>query len=124
MLSPTAANAAQAGSEDAEELPEPLSLRRLRWLVTVLMVVMILAVITVAVTLVIRLSAFGGSHARDLGPVTAAEIALPVGETAMALGRGPGELLVMTRDALGQERLRVFDARSGAALSTTGVVRE
>jgi len=104
-------------------LPEPPQVRRLRRLVSALMVVMIGAMVVVAVALVLRLGALDGSEPTP-GPVSAAEFTLPAGAEVVSLGRGPGEVLILTRDAAGAETLRVFDAGSGAQISATPVGRE
>lgn len=109
--------------QDDEDLPEPPQLKRLRWLVTALIVVLIGGVVTVVTTLVIRLGALTGPVG-PLPPVSAEALLLPEGAEVLSLGRGPGEVLVLTRDADGEERLRAFDAETGAERSVTAVRRE
>ena len=87
------------------------------------MVVMIGGMVVVAVALVLRLGSLGGSDAAP-GPVGAAGFTLPEGAEVVSLGRGPGEVLILTRDSAGAETLRVFDAASGAEKSATPVTRE
>jgi hypothetical protein len=108
---------------DAEDLPEPPQVRRLRLLVSALMVVMIGGMVVVAVALVLRLGALGGSE-KAPAPVSAAEFSLPIGAEVVSLGRGPGEVLILTREPSGAETLRVFDAGSGAEKSATPIIRE
>jgi len=97
----------------------------LRRLVTALIVVLILGVITVAATLVIRLGQVEGSRAPvPPAPIAAERLSLPEGETALALGRSAGELLVWTRDEAGRERLRSFSAETGAVRSVTLIERQ
>ena len=108
---------------DDEDLPEEPQVRRLRLLVSLLMVVLIGGMVVVAVAMVLRLGALNGSDAAP-GPVSAAEFTLPDGAEVISLGRGPGEVLILTRDAAGTETLRVFDAGSGAEKSATPVTRE
>jgi len=108
---------------DAEDLPEPPQVRRLRLLVSVLMVVLIGGMVVVAVTLVLRLGGLNGSE-KAPAPIGAAEFSLPVGAEVVTVGRGPGEVLILTRDAAGAETLRIFDAGSGAEKSATPVTRE
>ena len=113
----------RVGEDD--DIPEPAPVRRLRLLVTTLMVVLIGGMITVTAALVIRLGIGGGTEApAPLAPVSAEALTLPEGAEIRALGRGPGEVLILTRDAEGTERLRVFDAASGAQRSVTPVRRE
>jgi hypothetical protein len=107
-----------------DDLPEPPQVRRLRLLVSALMVVLIGGMLIVVGAMVIRLGALGGPQRADLGPVAAANFTLPAGAEAVALGRGPGEVLILTRDASGAETLRVFDAASGAEKSATPISRE
>ena len=87
------------------------------------MVVMIGGMVVVAVALVLRLGSLGGSDAAP-GPVGAAGFTLPEGAEVVSLGRGPGEVLILTRDSAGAETLRVFDAASGAEKSATPIERE
>ncbi len=108
---------------DDEDLPEPRQVRRLRLLVSALIVVMIGGMVVVAVTMVLRLGALGGSDSAP-APVRAAEFTLPEGAEVVSVGRGPGEVLIVTRDAAGAETLRIFDAGSGAEKSATPVRRE
>jgi len=108
---------------DDEDLPEPPQVRRLRLLVSVLMVVLIGGMVVVAVAMVLRLGALGGPEPMP-GPVSAAEFALPEGAEVVSLGRGPGEVLILTRDPAGAETLRIFDAASGAEKSATPIRRE
>ena len=88
-----------------------------------MMVVMIGGMVVVAVALVLRLGALSGSDAAP-GPVGAAGFTLPEGAEVVSLGRGPGEVLILTRDAAGAETLRVFDAGTGAEKSATAITRE
>jgi hypothetical protein len=106
-----------------EDLPEPPQVRRLRLLVSALMVVLIGGMVVVAVTMVLRLGALNGSDVAP-APVNAAEFTLPEGAEVVSLGRGPGEVLILTRDPAGTETLRVFDAGSGAEKSATPITRE
>ncbi len=105
-----------------EDLPEPPQVRRLRLLVSALMVVLIGGMVVVAVTMVLRLGALNGSDAAP-GPINAAEFTLPEGAEVVSVGRGPGEVLILTRDAAGTETLRVFDAGSGAEKSAIPITR-
>jgi hypothetical protein len=107
-----------------DDLPEPPQVRRLRLLVSALMVVLIGGMLIVVAAMVIRLGVLGAPDKAALGPVTAANLALPAGAEAVALGRGPGEVLILTRDAAGAETLRVFDAASGAEKSATPISRK
>lgn len=81
---------------------------------TLLTVSAILGVVVVASTLVIRLS-------RPLSPppaledVSARAVALPAGEAALSATLGGGVIVVLTEDAAGARRLRLFDAADGAA---------
>ncbi len=87
------------------------------------MVVLIGGMVVVAVTMVLRLGALNGSDAAP-GPVNAAEFTLPEGAEVVSVGRGPGEVLILTRDAVGAETLRLFDAGSGAEKSAIPITRE
>jgi hypothetical protein len=88
---------------------EPPGLRRLRHLVTALTVTLILGVITVVALLVIRLAAFSPPTPPLLPPA----VSLPEGEQAGAVTFGAGWVAVVSADAAGRERIRVFDATDG-----------
>ncbi|MEL6576641.1 MAG: DUF6476 family protein [Pseudomonadota bacterium] len=112
---------------DDDDLPEPPQVRRLRLLVTVLTVVSILGVVAVVGLLVIRLLMVPGPSAPGLAalPDGAAErIALPAGERIVAIGGAGAVMLVATEDTGGQERLRRFDAETGAVLGVTLIDRD
>lgn len=121
----TPAGSGQPGV-DPEELPEPPTLRRLRLLVSTLMVALILGILSVAAVLVIRLGGIAPAAAPvpELTPIAADALRLPAGAEVQAIGRAGGEILVLSRDSDGVERLRAFDAESGAARSVTEVVRD
>jgi hypothetical protein len=95
---------------DGGDPSEPLGLRRLRRLVTALTAVLIFGVITVVGLLVIRLAALAPAAPPALPPA----VALPAGERAGAVTFGAGWAAVVTTDAAGVERIRVYDADSGA----------
>ncbi len=80
-----------------------------------------LGVLTVAGALVIRIMQEPAPTIAPLpaGAVTAERITLPEGETIIASGATAAAISVVTRDATGQERLRLFHPITGAA---TGVV--
>jgi hypothetical protein len=110
---------------DDDDLPEPPHVRRLRLLVTVLMVVLIGGMVVVVVAMVVRLGGLGGPDEAPVpGPVSAEAFSLPAGADVVSLGRGPGEVLIVTRDPAGAETLRVFDAASGAEKSATPIARK
>ncbi len=115
---------AQPRRGDDEELPEPPQVRRLRWLVSLLMLVLIGGMLVVAAAMVVQLGAFRASPGPPAGPVSADAFALPDGAKVVALGRAPGEVLILTRDAGGAETLRVFDAETGVEASATPIRRE
>jgi hypothetical protein len=96
--------------------------RRLRLLVTALIVVLIGGMITVAATLVIRIGEIGEDG--PLRPVTAEALTLPRGAQVAALGRAGDEILVLSVDADGVERLRGYSAQDGALVWETAVRRD
>jgi uncharacterized protein DUF6476 len=118
MVQPTP----QHGTAD-EDQPEPPRLKRLRWLVTALMVVLIVGTVVVVVSLVRGLGTLDLSST-SMVPVSAEAFSLPAGAEAITLGRGPGEVLILTRDPTGAETLRVFDAATGAEKSATPIIRQ
>ena len=106
-----------------DDLPEPPRIKRLRWLVTALMVVLIVGTVVVVVSLVRGIGTLDlSSTAPD--PVSAEAFSLPADAEATTLGRGPGEVLILTRDPSGAETLRVFDAATGTETSATPIIRE
>lgn len=103
-------------------------MRRLRRLVSLLILVLIGGMLVVVVAMVVQLGAFRAAPEAGLGPVlgpvAAESLALPEGAEPLALGRAPGQVLVITRDAAGAETFRVLDAETGAELSATPIRRE
>lgn len=91
-----------------DDLPEPPRLRQLRWLVNTLTITLIAGFLVVVAAIVIRLS-----RAPAL-PALPDAVAIPAGETAGAVTFGTGWVAVVTRDAAGTERIRLFDSGSGA----------
>jgi len=83
--------------------------------VTVLTATLIVGVITIVVLLVIRLASFAPVAA----PALPEAVALPAGERAGAVTFGAGWIAVVTTDAAGRERIRVFEAATGTALAET-----
>ena len=114
--------APERGTIDGD-LPEPPRIKRLRWLVTSLMVVLIVGTVVIVVSLVRGLGALDLSRTAPT-PVSAEQFSLPADAETITLGRGPGEVLILTRDPSGAETLRIFDAATGAETSATPVVRE
>jgi hypothetical protein len=108
---------APAPARGPDDLPEPPRLRALRRLVTVLTATLILGVITVVALLVIRLSALQPAPP----PVLPDALALPAGETAQAVTLGTGWVAVVTRDAAGAERIRVYDAATGTERAAVAI---
>ncbi|MEM8841435.1 MAG: DUF6476 family protein [Pseudomonadota bacterium] len=105
-----------------EDVPEPPALRRLRLLVTVLTSVLIIGMLTMIVVFVIQVLGVAGQGPAPQGGVSAEEITLPAGEQITAIGRGRATLLITTEGA-GGETLRIFDAATGAPLSSTLIRR-
>lgn len=96
----------------------------MRRLVTALLVVLIVGMVVVSGALVSRLGALMGGGAAPVAPGALPDaIALPPGAEIVALGRAGRELLVVTREADGTERIRAFDAATGAAGPVTRVER-
>lgn len=91
-----------------EEIPEPPRLRLLRRMVLALTATLIAGVIAIVLLLVIRLQASPAPIAMP------PEVRLPPGESARAVTLGSGWLAVVTADANGRERIRVFDRMNGA----------
>ena len=102
VLEGSAMSASISGDGDA---PEPPGLRRLRRLVTGLTATLILGVITIVALLVIRLAAL-----EPAAPALPPALTLPEGESARAVTLGTGWVAVVTADAAGRERIRVFGA--------------
>lgn len=95
------------GGVPEEDLPEPRRLRHLRWLVNTLTVTLIAGFLVVVAAIVIRIS-------RPVTPALPPALTLPAGEAATAVTLGTGWVAVVTRDGGGMERIRVFDAGTGA----------
>jgi hypothetical protein len=108
---------------DDDALPEPPQVRALRRLVTTLTVALILGVSTVAGAMVLRITRAEPSATFDPRAVGAERLAVPAGETVTATGAAPGTIILATRDAEGRERLRLYDADTGAALREIAIGR-
>jgi hypothetical protein len=109
-------------SADEDDAPEPPRLRALRRLVTLLTASLIVGVVATAGALVIRL-ARPEPGAFDPRAVAAERVRLPAGEAITAVGAAGAALVVATRDAGGAERLRLYDAATGALLREIAVDR-
>ncbi|MEX2518890.1 MAG: DUF6476 family protein [Paracoccaceae bacterium] len=90
-------------------------------MVTVLTVTLILGILTIAATLVIRIMMETGPA--PVTAVAATQIAVPAGEAITATGATASALTLATRDAAGQERLRVFHPVTGAQVGETLIAR-
>lgn len=88
------------------------------------MLALIIGILSVAAVLVIRLGGLSPAPGGFGGPVAAEQLVLPEGAEVLALGQGEGTVLVLLREGESRESLRVFDAESGAVLSTTPIARE
>lgn len=99
-------------------------MRALRRLVTTLTVALILGVSTVAGAMVFRITRADAPAPFDPRAVTAERLVIPEGETVVAAGAAPGALILATRDAEGRERLRLFDAATGAPLRALALERD
>ncbi|MGF1501681.1 MAG: DUF6476 family protein [Paracoccaceae bacterium] len=104
------------------DAPEPRGLRILRWLVSTLLVVMICAMLAIATVIVTALASGPPGFAGMA--IEADAVRLPAGERVVAVGRGSGEVLAVTEDAAGVERIRAFDAETGAQRSVTRIDRD
>ncbi len=97
------------------EAPEPPRLRALRRLVTTLMVTLIVGFALIVYSLVTGLN-------RAPAPLALPDsVELPEGERPRAATLGSGWVAVVTADAEGRERIRVFDARTGADRGVTEI---
>lgn len=112
-----------SAAPDDEDFPEPPRIRALRRLVTLLTMSAIIGVLVVAATLVIRLGQ-PLTPRFDVRAVAADAIAAPPGEAIVAAGAADGALILVTRDAEGRERLRLYDAATGALARTVDIARE
>lgn len=86
------------------------------------MVVLILGMVIVVGAMVVRLGLMEAPDAA--GPIGGERLTLPAGHEVVSLGRGDGQVLVLTRAPDGTEALRAFDAATGTELSVTPVIRE
>ena len=110
-----------------EDYPEPPRLRALRRLTTALSATLIVGVLVVAGALVIRITS-ETARGPSLAPadIAAESLTLPAGRQITATGFGDGALLIVTRGGegeKGEERLHVFDAKSGAPLKELAIER-
>ncbi len=89
---------------------------------TALTVALILGVVTVAGALVIRITR-PAPVAPMIETVAARSIAAPLGEEIVATGAGAGALILVTRDPLGREWMRLYDAATGKAAPPVAIAR-
>ena len=104
-----------------EEFEEPPQLRNLRLLVTILTSVLIFGMLAMVAIFVIRLGVFTEPAAQK--PIAAERFVLPDGAEITSLGRGVSTVLIATEGPDG-EVLFVFDAETGALISSTPILRE
>lgn len=78
--------------------------------------------VAIAAALVIRLAG-AGPEAFDPRAATVERVALPEGESILAVGAAGEALILATRDAEGRERLRLFSAADGAPLRAIAIDR-
>lgn len=88
-----------------------------------LTLVLIFGMLTIVGLLVMQLGRIEPAPAAP-GPVSAERLTLPAGEAITAIGGTNGQVLIVTEDASGQERLHSFDAESGALQATSLITRE
>ena len=112
---------------DDDYLPEPRNLRALRRLVTLLTATIIVGLGVVAGAMVLRLvrdPAPAPIAALDLDAAAAERLSVPPGESITAAGAAPGALILVTRDGEGAERLRLYDAATGALRRVVAIERQ
>lgn len=90
---------------------------------TVLTSVLIIGMLTMIVVFVIQVLGAGRLATPPQAALSANDISLPAGAEITALGRGQSTLLITT-EGPGGEVLRVFDAATGAPVSTTTISRD
>ncbi len=83
----------------------------------------ILGLAVVAVAMVLRLVR-DPAPALDFDAIAAQRLAAPPGETVTAAGAAPGALILVTRDGDGAERLRLYDAATGALRRVVAIERQ
>ena len=83
---------------------------------------MIAGILFIVAVMAIRLGSLGGSA--PVPPVSAEALTLPAGVEIVAIGRGGGEVMVITRDASGAEMLRLLDPATGAERRAVPIRRE
>lgn len=99
------------------EPPEPRSLRTLRRLVNLLTFTMIFGLLTIIGLIVTTLN-------RTPAPLALPDnIVLPIGEKAEAITRGNTWYALVSIDSAKTERIRIFDAKSGAELQSVIVTK-
>ena len=102
---------------------EPKQLRNLRLLVNLLTITMILGMVVIVVIIVMR---FGSVFTVTEDDLTASftdpeRIVLPEGETALGYTKTDDWYAVVTTDAGGQQRIRIF-AENGAEMQVIDVI--
>lgn len=111
-------------------MPEPEhwgdvpQLRGLRRLVIVLTATLSLGVLTVAAALVIRIMNEPAPAIAPVEQIGAETIALPEGEIPIAAGTTASAISLVTKDANGTERLRIYAPDTGALIDTVIIQRD
>ncbi|MEM7547759.1 MAG: DUF6476 family protein [Pseudomonadota bacterium] len=113
-----------------DPVPEPEhwgdvpQLRGLRRLVIVLTATLSLGVLTVAAALVIRIMNEPAPAIAPVEQIGAETIALPEGEIPIAAGTTASAISLVTKDANGTERLRIYAPDTGALIDTVIIQRD
>lgn len=94
----------------------------LRRLVTTLTVTLIIGVLTIVAALVIRLAQAPARVA--VTEIPAESVTLPTGEAITAVGATSSSLAIVTKNAAGLERLRVFSPETGEPVGAVEILRE
>ena len=95
--------------------------RTLRRMVTLLTATLTIGVLTIAVALVIRIASEPGVSIKT---VDAPALTIPLNETIIATGVTSAAITLVTKDADGIERLRLFDPKTGAETDHVMIERE
>jgi hypothetical protein len=106
-------------SENWGDMPQFRTMRRM---VTVLTATMIVGIAAIFAVITIRIAS--EPAAVTVKAFDAEVVVVPAGEVITASGVTRGAISLVTRDAAGVERLRVFDPTTGAAVDIVEIGRE
>lgn len=94
----------------------------MRRMVSILTATLIIGIIAIFAVITIRIAS--EPVAQTVKEIGADSVVVPAGEVIIASGVTRGAVTLVTRDAAGAERLRVYNPTTGEAVDVVEIVRE